>query len=45
MPALLKLREEYDKKRVDKDFWAEVHYYLKDYVGRPNPLYFAKKGP
>lgn len=41
MPALLKLKEEYDLIRFDKDFWTEVHYYLKDYVGRPSPLYFA----
>jgi len=42
MPALLKLKEEYEKIRFDKKFWEEVHYYLKDYVGRPSPLYFAK---
>jgi len=42
MPALLKLKEEYELIRFDKDFWEEVHYYLKDYVGRPSPLYFAK---
>ena len=42
MPALLKLKEEYDLIRFDKDFWSEVHYYLKDYVGRPSPLYFAE---
>lgn len=42
MPALLKLEEEYKSIRFDEDFWKEVHYYLKDYVGRPSPLYFAK---
>lgn len=42
MPALLKLEEEYNSIRFDKQFWEEVHYYLKDYVGRPSPLYFAK---
>ncbi len=41
MPALLKLREEYDKIRFNKEFWSEVDYYLKDYVGRPSPLYYA----
>ena len=41
MPALLKLREEYDKIRFSKEFWSEVDYYLKDYVGRPSPLYYA----
>jgi tryptophan synthase beta chain len=42
MPILLELDESYKKFRFDKDFWDEVNYYLKDYVGRPNPLYFAK---
>ncbi|MBE0514348.1 tryptophan synthase subunit beta [Sulfurimonas sp.] len=42
MPALIKLEEEYKSIRFDKDFWSEVDYYLKDYVGRPSPLYFAK---
>ena len=41
MPALLKLSEEYEAIRFDEDFWKEVHYYLKDYVGRPSPLYYA----
>ncbi|RUM64599.1 MAG: tryptophan synthase subunit beta [Sulfurimonas sp.] len=42
MPALLQLKEEYERIRFDEDFWKEVHYYLKDYVGRPSPLYFAE---
>ncbi|MDD2448687.1 MAG: tryptophan synthase subunit beta [Sulfurimonas sp.] len=42
MPALLKLKEEYDLIRFDESFWKEVDYYLKDYVGRPSPLYYAK---
>jgi len=42
MPALLKLEEEYNSIRFDKNFWTEVNYYLKDYVGRPSPLYYAK---
>ncbi|MDF1874881.1 tryptophan synthase subunit beta [Sulfurimonas sp. SAG-AH-194-I05] len=42
MPALLRLKDEYEKIRFDKEFWSEVHYYLKDYVGRPSPLYFAE---
>ncbi|MCK9473563.1 tryptophan synthase subunit beta [Sulfurimonas sp.] len=42
MPALLKLEQEYNNIRFDKDFWTEVDYYLKDYVGRPSPLYYAK---
>ena len=42
MPALKQLKEEYETIRFDQEFWEEVHYYLKDYVGRPSPLYYAK---
>jgi len=42
MPALLELKEKYEELRHDEDFWKDVHYYLKDYVGRPSPLYFAQ---
>ena len=42
MPILKELEATYSKYRFDKEFWAEVNYYLKDYVGRENPLYFAK---
>ncbi len=38
MPALLKLNKEYEAIRFDKDFWREVHAYLKDYVGQ-NPFH------
>jgi len=41
MPALLKLEEEYKSIRFNEEFWSEVDYYLKDYVGRPSPLYYA----
>lgn len=43
MPALLELDSEYKKYRFDKEFWEEVNELLKDYVGRPNPLYHAKR--
>jgi tryptophan synthase beta chain len=42
MPILLDLDEQYKKYRFDKEFWSEVNDLLKDYVGRENPLYFAK---
>jgi len=42
MPILLDLEKSYNKYRFDKDFWEEVNALLKDYVGRPNPLYEAK---
>ncbi len=42
MPILLELDESYKKIRFDEEFWSEVDYYFKEYVGRPSNLYFAK---
>jgi tryptophan synthase beta chain len=42
MPVLLELDEAYNKVRFDEEFWKEVDYYFKQYVGRPSPLYFAE---
>jgi tryptophan synthase beta chain len=42
MPALLELEEAYGRIRRDPDFKKELVGLLKDYVGRPSPLYFAK---
>ncbi len=42
MPILLELEKAYDKFRFDEDYWDEVNELLKEYVGRPNPLYFAE---
>jgi tryptophan synthase beta chain len=42
MPVLEKLKYDYEAVRFDKDFWGEVDYYYKNYVGRPSPLYFAE---
>lgn len=42
MPVLEKLKADYEAIRFDKDFWAEVDYYYKNYVGRPSPLFFAE---
>lgn len=43
MPALIELEEAYLRYQTDPDFQAELQYYLKQYVGRPTPLYFAEK--
>lgn len=43
MPALLELEQAYNKIKKDKNFRKEVDYYLKEYVGRPTPLYFARR--
>jgi len=42
MPVLLELDKEYKSLRFDEAFWSEVDAYLKDYVGRPSTLYYAK---
>jgi tryptophan synthase beta chain len=41
--ALDELREAYERCRRDPAFMAEFHYELKHYVGRPSPVYHAKR--
>lgn len=43
MPALLELEEAYRAAQADPSFQEELDYWLKDYVGRPSPLYFARR--
>jgi tryptophan synthase beta chain len=43
MPALLELEKAYLAVRDDTAFQSELADYLKQYVGRPTPLYFAKR--
>ena len=43
MPALIELESAYLAARKDKQFQAELDYYLREFVGRPTPLYFAKR--
>ncbi|NLC71879.1 MAG: tryptophan synthase subunit beta [Desulfuromonadaceae bacterium] len=43
MPALIELEEAYQKAKNDPSFQRELDYYLADYVGRPSPLYFARR--
>jgi tryptophan synthase beta chain len=42
MPTLEQLRLDYESVRFDREFWAEVDYYYKNFVGRPSSLYFAQ---
>jgi len=42
IPALEELTEQYERARQDLEFHGELEYYLRDYVGRPVPLYFAE---
>ncbi len=43
MPALAELREAYAACQADPEFIAEFEYELKHYVGRPSPIYHAKR--
>lgn len=43
MPALAELREAYASARSDPEFRAEFEYELKHYVGRPSPIYHARR--
>ncbi len=42
VPAIEELEENYLKFKDNKDFKRELDYYLKQYAGRPTPLYYAK---
>jgi tryptophan synthase beta chain len=43
MHALEELRAVYERSRADAEFQAELRYELKHYVGRPSPVYHAKR--
>ncbi|WOK37118.1 tryptophan synthase subunit beta [Sphingomonas sp. C3-2] len=43
MPLILDLEREYRAAKQDPAFQAEFDYLLKQYVGRPSPLYFAER--
>jgi tryptophan synthase beta chain len=42
IPALTELQNAYEEAKKDPNFQKEIDYYLKNYVGRPTPLYFAE---
>jgi tryptophan synthase beta chain len=43
MPLILELERAYAAAKNDPCFRKEMDGYLKDYVGRPSPLYFAER--
>jgi tryptophan synthase beta chain len=43
MPLILELEQAYAQARSDPAFQKEMDGYLKHYVGRPSPLYFAER--
>jgi tryptophan synthase beta chain len=43
MTALQELDKAYLEAKNDEKFQTEFQYYLREYAGRPNPLYYAEK--
>jgi tryptophan synthase beta chain len=43
MPTLVEIENEYKKARRDPKFQAEFDQLMKNFVGRPSPLYFAER--
>jgi len=41
--ALQELEKNYFKYKKDKEFKKELSFYLKNYAGRPTPLYYAER--
>ena len=42
MQALIELENEFNRAKNDEQFLEEYHYYLREYDGRPTPLYYAE---
>src|SRR4030088_401979 len=43
MPLILDLEKAYAVAKADPAFSADMNGYLRDYVGRPSPLYLAER--
>ena len=43
MPLIMEVEKKYNKIKNDSSFRKEFEYYLKKYVGRPSPLFFAER--
>ncbi len=43
MHPLQELEAEYFRAQKDPEFQNELQYYLREFVGRPSPLYFAER--
>jgi len=43
MPLILEVEAAYNAAKADPSFQRELDAYLKDYVGRPSPLWFAQR--
>ncbi|MGB1918876.1 MAG: tryptophan synthase subunit beta [Candidatus Puniceispirillales bacterium] len=43
MPLILQVENAWKESKTDPAFAAEMDYYRKHYIGRPSPLFFAKR--
>ncbi len=43
MPLILEVEAAYRAAQADPSFQAELDTYLRDYIGRPSPLWFARR--
>ncbi len=43
MPLILSVEEAWEAAKADPAFWEEFDALAKDYIGRPSPLYHAKR--
>lgn len=43
MPLVLDLNREYEAAKADPEFVEQLANFQRDYIGRPNPLYFAER--
>ena len=43
MKCLAELETEYKRARKDRKFKEKLDYYLREYAGRPTPLYLAER--
>ena len=43
MPLILEVEKEYNKIKNDNSFKQELDHYMRTYVGRPSPLFFARR--
>ena len=43
MPLLLEVEHQYNQAKKSKKFKDELSYYFDNYIGRPSPLYYARR--
>ena len=43
MPLILEVEKEYQKIKDESSFKEELNHYMETYIGRPSPLFFAKR--